>query len=143
MAWRTFMRGLAVELEAQVGPDVSRSVLHGIGRRMAGLLPLVGVDLLEALQTEINVVLAGIGWGHAQLSLLEAERCVAIVHTGLPRVSSAGDPPGTWLGPLVEGLYEGWMGHQPGADSAFRARIGEYARSGEDDGDRIIIRYGR
>ncbi len=135
--WRAFLRGLAVELDAQVGPDSSAAILRGVGQRMAGLVTLLPVDSLEALQLEMNLVLTEIGWGHAQLALQEAERCVVMVHTGLPPVSSTGNPPGTWLAPVLEGLYEGWMGQQPGADEALRAKVDHH------DGNKIIIRYGR
>jgi hypothetical protein len=135
--WRAFLRGLVVELEAQTGPNASSTILRGIGQQMARLLTLVAVDSLEALELEMNLVLAEIGWGHVQLLLQEAERCVIMVHTGLPSVSSAGKPPGTWLAPVLEGLYEGWMGQQPGADGALRSQIERH------EGNNVFIRYGR
>src|SRR5580700_1938944 len=116
VAWRTFLRGLAVELDVQAGSETSKAILCGIGQQMAGLLTLVAVDSLEALELEMNVVLAEIGWGRVQLTLLEVERYMMIIHTGLPSIGSAGDPPGTWLAPVLEGLYQGWMGQQPGAN---------------------------
>jgi hypothetical protein len=137
VAWRCFLRGLAVELDAQVGRDARVVILRGVGRHMASLLTLVVVDSLEALELEMNVVLAEIGWGRVQVSLHEAERCVVLVHGGLPKVGSAGEPPGTWLAPVLEGLYQGWMAQQPGADGSFVARINQ------TDGDSIVVRYGR
>jgi hypothetical protein len=137
VAWRTFLRSLAVELDAQVGSDASKAILRGIGLQMARLLTLVAVDSLEALGLEMNLVLAEIGWGRVQINLMEAERYVSIIHTGLPLIASAGEPAGTWLAPVLEGLYQGWMGQQPGADNAFRADIEGY----EDN--KIVIRYGR
>lgn len=113
------------------------AVLRGVGQQMAHLSPVVAVDSLEALELEMNLVLAEIGWGRVRLTMLEAERCVAMVHTGLPHVGSAGEPPGTWLAPVLEGLYRGWMGQQPGADELFVARI----RVREPD--MIQLRYGR
>jgi hypothetical protein len=135
--WRTFLRGLVVELGAQTGPDASSAILRGVGQQMAKLLTLVAVDSLDALELEMNLVLAEIGWGQVQLLLREAERCVIMVHAGLPSVSSAGEPPGTWLAPVLEGLYEGWMGQQPGADGALRSQIERH------EGNKIFIRYGR
>jgi hypothetical protein len=137
VVWRTFLRGLAFELDAQAGSDVSMAILRSVGQQMAGLSPLAAVGSLETLELEMNLVLADIGWGSVQLTLQEAERCVVIVHTGLPRVSSAGEPPGSWLAPVLEGLYQSWMGQQPGADGSFRAQINQH------DGEKIIIRYGR
>lgn len=135
--WRTFLRGLAMELNAQAGSDVSITILRGVGHRMAGLLPLIAVDSLEALELEMNLVLDEIGWGRIQLTLLEAERCVVMVHIGLPQIGSAGEPPGTWLAPVLEGLCEGWMGQQPGANESFRARTSGH------EGDKFVLRYGR
>lgn len=135
--WRTFLRGLAVELDAQIGSDASVAVLRGVGQQMAGLLPLISVASLEALELEMNMVLAEIGWGRVQVQLHEGERCVMLVHTGLPQVGSAGSPAGTWLAPVLAGLYEGWMGRQPGADGSLRAQFGYH------EGENIIIRYGR
>ncbi len=135
--WRTFLRGLALELDAQVGADVRVAILRAVGHQMAGLLTLPAVDSLEALELEMNDVLGEIGWGQVELSLLEAERCVSIRHTGVPRVGSAGEPPGNWLAPTLEGLYQGWMGQQPGADLSFRAGIKDYEQGG------LVIRYGR
>jgi hypothetical protein len=135
--WRAFLRGFALELDAQVGPDARVAILRATGQQMAEMLSLPAVDSLEALELEMNDVLAEIGWGRVEVTLLEAERCVTIGHTGLPRVGSAGEPPGTWLAPVLEGLFQGWMGQQPGADPSFRSSIKNY----EQDG--VVIRYGR
>jgi hypothetical protein len=135
--WRAFLRGLALELDAQVDTDVRIAILRATGARMAEMLALPAVDSLEALELEMNDVLAEIGWGRAELTLLEAERCVTIGHVGLPRVGSAGEAPGTWLAPVLEGLYQGWMGQQPGADPLFRCSI-----KGCESGG-VVIRYGR
>jgi hypothetical protein len=135
--WRAFLRGLALELDAQAGPNVSAAVLRATGQQMAGMLALPAVDSLEALELEMNDLLAEIGWGSVQLTLQEAERCVILGHTGLPRIGSAGDPPGTWLAPVLEGLFEGWMGQQPGADPSFHSQIKGYEKN------RLVIRYGR
>jgi hypothetical protein len=137
LAWRAFLRGLAFELETQAGRDTTVAILRATGQQMSALLALLAVDSLEALQLEMNVVLAEINWGSVRLMLHEAERCVVLSHSSLPRIGSAGDPPGTWLAPVLEGLYQGWMGQQAGANPSFTARIKDY----EDD--TIIIVYGR
>jgi hypothetical protein len=136
--WRAFLRGLALELDARTGPDTSIAILRAAGQQMAAMLALLAVHSLEALELEMNMVMAEIGWGSVQLTLHEAERCVVLRHFDLPFVGSAGDPPGTWLAPALEGLYEGWMGQQEGADPSFNARVQRY----EDNGV-IVIRYGR
>jgi hypothetical protein len=135
--WRVFLSGLAAELEAQTSPEGSAAILRGVGQQMAKLLTLMPADSLEALELEMNLVLGEVGWGHVRLLLQEAERRVVIVHTGLPTVSSAGKPPGTWLAPVLEGLYEGWMGQQPGADGTLRATVDRHEHNN------IFIRYAR
>jgi hypothetical protein len=103
---------------------------------MARLTALPPVDSMEALEMEMNAVLAEIGWGSVRLTMNEAERCVELDHTGLPRIGSAGEPAGTWLAPVLEGLYQEWMGQQPGADELLRTRL-------QHCGNSIAIRYGR
>jgi hypothetical protein len=137
LAWRAFLRGLALELDTQAGPDVDTAIVRAAGRQMAAMLTLVAVHSLEALELEMNSVLAEIGWGSVQLTLHEAERCVILRHSDLPPIGSAGEPPGTWLAPALEGLYQGWMGQQAGADPSFSARVKGH------EGDTIVIRYGR
>jgi hypothetical protein len=137
MPWRAFLRGLAVELDARAGSEASAAILRATGQQMAGMLALIAVDSLEALELEMNGVLAEIGWGRVRLMLHEVERCVILSHSDLPRIGSAGEPPGTWLASALEGLYQGWMGQQAGADPSFAARIKDY------DDNTIVIRYGR
>jgi hypothetical protein len=137
VVWRTFLRGLAVELEVHAGSEATAAILRSVGRQMARHLVLVSVDSLEALELEMNTVLAEIGWGSVHLTLQEADRCVALIHKGMPRIGSSGAPAGTWLAPVLEGLYHGWMGQQPGADKSFVASIGRH------EGDTVFIRYGR
>jgi hypothetical protein len=134
--WRVFLRGLALEMEAQAGPAATAAVLRGVGQQMARLMALPPVGSMEALEMEMNAVLAEIGWGSVRLAMNEADRCVVLTHTGLPRIGSAGEPAGSWLAPVLEGLYQAWMGQQPGADEQLRARI-------QSCGSLISIRYGR
>jgi hypothetical protein len=134
--WRVFLRGLALEMEAQAGPVASAAVQRGVGQQMARLMALPPVGSMEALEMEMNAVLAEIGWGSVRLAMNETDRCVVLTHIGLPRIGSAGDPAGTWLAPVLEGLYQAWMGQQPGADEQLRARV-------QHCGNAITIRYGR
>jgi hypothetical protein len=136
-AWRVFLRSLAAELDAQAGPEASVAILRATGRQMAGLLALIAVGSLEALELEMNAVLADIGWGRVRVTLNEAERCVVLSHSDLPPIGSAGEPLGAWLAPVLEGLYQGWMSQQPGSDPQFVAQVRGY----EDA--TILIRYGR
>jgi hypothetical protein len=138
IGWREFLRGLAEELDAVAGPAGRDSLLHATGCRMARLLPLPAAASMQALEIEMNETLAAIGWGSVKLSLLEAERCLILSHTGLPRIGAAGDPPGQWLAAALEGLYETWMAQQPSADASFTAR-----RQGGLTGECVVLRYGR
>jgi Cellulose synthase subunit D len=134
--WRVFLRGLALEMEAQAGPAATAAVLRAVGQQMARLMALPAVGSMEALEMEMNAVLAEIGWGSVRLTMNEAERCVVLIHNGLPQIGSAGVPTGTWLAPVLEGLYQAWMGQQPGADESLHARLRQCEGS-------ITICYGR
>ncbi|HVY13835.1 MAG TPA: cellulose biosynthesis protein BcsD [Rhodopila sp.] len=135
--WRVFLRGLAIELDAKAGPDRSAELLRGAGQQMAALLGLPSVASLEALELEMNAALAEIGWGGVRMTLSEADHCVLIAHLGVPTIGSAGDPPGYWLIPALEGLYQGWMDRQPGSNPSFRVRFHH------NEEDVVILHYGQ
>ena len=120
--WRIFLRGLADEIDSQGGEQARDELLRGIGRRMAILLPLPEVVSLEALEIEMNEALGLLGWGSVALTLEADEHNLMILHTGLPRIGGAGNPPGQWLSAVLEGLYETWIPQQPGGDPALVAR---------------------
>ncbi len=122
LPWRGFLRALADEIDAQRGEAARDEMLRATGRRMARLLPLPDVASVEALALEMNDALASLGWGTVVLTLEEGERRLIILHTGLPRLGGAGEPPGLWLSPVLEGLYETWIAQQPGSDSRLIAR---------------------
>jgi hypothetical protein len=135
--WRGFLRALIEELDASADPHTRDLILRGIGARMAQMAPMQSASSITALQLEMNDALAGMQWGSVRLELREAEHCLLFIHVHLPRISWAGDPPGTWLAPVLGGLYETWMGQQPGADPALVARI--YSR---DQSGAVVLRYG-
>jgi hypothetical protein len=136
--WRVFLRALVDEIDSLASAGDRDDMLRGVGVRMAALAPLPAVGTLNTLQIEINDALAVLGWGQASLVLDEPERMLLITHTGLPRIGSAGSPPGTWLAALLEGLYEAWLAQQPDGDSALVAR-----RTASDSADAVTLRYGR
>jgi len=136
--WRSFLRALAAELDASVEPARRDAMLRGIGRRMAGMLPLADATSLETLELEINDALGSIGWGQVAFDLQEDDHCLLLTHAGLPRVGTGGDPPGAWLAPALEGLYEGWMAQQPGSEPSLTARLQGSAGAGT-----VVLRYGR
>jgi hypothetical protein len=122
LPWRTFMRALADEFDAQRGDGARDEMLRATGRRMARLQPLPEVASVEALELEMNEALATLGWGKTTLTLEQGERQLTILHTGLPRLGGAGQPPGLWLSATLEGLYEAWIAQQPGSDPRLVAR---------------------
>ena len=51
VVWRSFLRGLAVELDTQAGPDGSKAILRGVGQQMAGQLPVIPVRFAGSVAT--------------------------------------------------------------------------------------------
>ncbi len=135
--WRGFLRALIEELDASADPQTRDLILRGIGTRMAQTAPMPSASSIVTLEMEMNDALADMQWGSVRLELREAEHCLLFAHSNLPRISWAGDPPGTWLAPVLGGLYETWMGQQPGADPALVARIHSRDQSGA-----VVLRYG-
>ena len=135
--WRMFVRALAEEVDSLAGANERDDMLRGVGRRMARMLPLPPVRTLDALEIEANDALDMIGWGRVRFELQEAQVKLRLVHDGLPRVGSLGGPAGHWLSALLEGLYDGWLGQQPGSSPALSAR------RVEDGGTSVVMAYGR
>lgn len=136
--WRLFLRAMADEIDGSFGAEARDTLLRGAGARMARLAPLSAVGTLDALEVEINDSLTAMGWGRASLAFDDTARELRITHHGLPRVGTAGDPPGTWLAALLEGLYETWLAQQPGAEPGLHAR-----QTGETAPEQIRLRYAR
>ncbi|AXY21381.1 MULTISPECIES: cellulose biosynthesis protein BcsD [Komagataeibacter] len=110
-----FLQALSWEIDDQAGIEVRNELLREVGRGMAGRLAPPLCNTLDTLQIELNALLSMLGWGYVSLELLSEEKTLRIVHEDLPQVGSAGEPPGTWLAPVLEGLYGRWITSQPGA----------------------------
>lgn len=136
--WRVFIRALAGEVDAQGGEAARDELLRGVGRRMAKLMPLPEVTSVESLEIEMNDMLSLLAWGSTRLTLEENENSLTIIHSGLPRLGAAGNPPGLWLSAVLEGLYETWIAQQPGSDPQLFAR-----RSAITPEETIVLRYGK
>ncbi len=136
--WGRFLRAMADELDATTVPAARDGLLRGVGRRMATMMPLPAATSLETLELEMNDALDQLGWGSVRFDLHEADHCLLLTHTGLPRLGATGEPPGTWLAPTLEGLYEGWMAQQPGSEPSLAARLDPHAKAGT-----VVLRYGR
>jgi hypothetical protein len=135
--WRGFVRALADEIDGVGGAAARDALLRGVGRRMAASHPLAGAPDIAGLELEVNDHLSGWGWGRASLRLVTEERALMITHHGLPHVGAAGDPPGTWLSAVLEGLFDVWMSTLPGADKALVVKRHRVAA------DVVTLRYAR
>jgi hypothetical protein len=136
--WRPLLRALAEELDAIAGASGRDALLHGVGRQLAIQHPLTAQSSTAGLTLEMNEVLSNFGWGRVRIAFSAADACLYLTHEDLPRIGGRGDPPGTWLGGVVEGLYEGWLAQQPGADATFAA----HRVPAVEDGT-VLIRYGK
>jgi hypothetical protein len=136
--WRGFLRALAEEIDSIGASDARDALLRGVGRRMAATAPLPPAPDVTGLEQELNEHLAIWGWGAATLDLQAETRALMITHVGLPMIGVAGDPPGTWLSALLEGLYGTWLNGLPGAAGhdlvVKRAEVASAA---------VTLRYGR
>ena len=136
--WRPFLRALAEELDAVAGVAGRDALLHGVGRQLALQHPLPPQSSAPALALEMNEILENFGWGRVRINYSVAETCLVLTHFGLPRVGGRGEPPGTWLAAVLEGLYQGWLAQQPGADATLVTR-----RAPATEPDTVVIRYGK
>ena len=135
--WSIFLRAVAETVDALGGPLARDMWLREIGERMAAMRPISAVPNMETLAMELNDALGSMGWGQVSFHLNETDRALLITHTNLPRVGAAGDPPGTWISALLEGLYKAWMGQLPGSDPTLEAtRLRVTAQT-------VLLRYGR
>jgi hypothetical protein len=120
--WSVFLRAMADEIDAMGGAQARDALLRGVGRRMAAMRPISPAPNLETLAMEINDHLGVMGWGSVGFVLSDRDHALLITHTQLPRIGAAGDPPGTWVSAVLEGLYSGWMNQMPGADHSLTVR---------------------
>ena len=137
VAWRGFLRALADEVDGVSGNAARDALLRGVGRRMAHASPLPPAHDTLGLALEMNDRIAAWGWGSVNLRVSDTERVLVITHRGLPAIGGTGNPPGTWLAAVLEGLYLTWLNALPGADRSFTIRR-HHASSGY-----LALTYGR
>lgn len=135
--WSVFLRAVAEEIDTLGGAQARDALLRAVGKRMAAIRPISAAPNMDTLSMELNDMLGGMGWGTVSFQLNEQDRSLLITHSGLPRIGAAGDPPGTWISALLEGLYEAWMGQMPGADASLVARRMRVTPQA------VLLRYGR
>jgi hypothetical protein len=121
--WRVFLSSLAEEIVTQGGEEARNELLRGIGLRMAKLRPILVVSGLDMIAVEMNDQLGALGWGSTHLQTDDNYPTLQIVHAGLPRISTASDPSGTWLCAVLEGLYQGWFAQLPNYDDSMAVRL--------------------
>jgi hypothetical protein len=117
--WVHLMAAMFAEFEERVDPLEADQFLETLGSRMALSLPLRRCESLEELEDDINSVLDGIDWGWVRIA--ESGRFIEIVHGCYPVVPQD-DARRSWVAPILEGLYTGWLGEQ-GGDPDFTARL--------------------
>ncbi len=135
--WRGFVLALAHEVEAIMPPRSRDRLLRAVGQRMAQMRPIPATASMDALQIEMNEILAELGWGSVRLAAPDTERGMLLTHFGLPRIGAVGNPPGTWLAAVLEGLYSGWMAAQPGSEPSLAVEL-----QGPANADALVMRYG-
>jgi hypothetical protein len=132
--WIHFMAAMFSAFEDRVDPAEADQFLEALGLKMAQLLPLRRCENLEELEADINAVLEGIDWGWIRLR--EAGQFIEITHGAYPLVPQDASRR-SWLVPILQGLYGGWLGEQ-GGDPSFAARPADQGR-----GAVLTFRYGR
>jgi len=134
--WVHFMAAMFSEFEDRTTCAEADQFLEALGAKMARLLPLKRCESLEDLEEDINSVLEGIDWGWMRLR--EAEAFIEITHGAYPLVPQD-DSRRSWMVPILEGLYGGWLGEQ-GGDTSLLARL---HGKPEGNGVALTFRYGR
>jgi hypothetical protein len=130
---------MAITMAAEVCEGVPPAQAHGffvaIGRRMAAIEPLEGVNDASVLAARINAFWHALDWGGIELSL--GNEAIVVRHGDLPN-KIAPDPQGHWhrmlLG-VLEGAYDSWfrvLGSGPALTT-----------TAEWKGDTVELRHGR
>ena len=130
------MAAMFSEFEERVDPGEADQFLEVLGLKMARLLPLRRCASLEELEEDINSVLEGIDWGWMRIR--EAGNFIEITHGAYPLVPQD-ENRRSWMVPILEGLYTGWLAEQ-GGDPSFAARLVGQPRG---TGALLTFRYGR
>jgi hypothetical protein len=130
------MAAMFAEFEERVDPAEANQFLEALGRKMARLLPLRRCTNLAELEDDANSVLEGIDWGWMRLR--ETDNFIEISHGAYPLVPQD-ENRRSWLVPILEGLYGGWLGEQ-GGEPSFTARL--FGRL-QGNGALLTFRYGR
>ena len=121
--WRGFLQAMLGTLAHRLDEAERGALLRDMGERLAEAMPLGAASTLEDLEARMNAALAPARWGHVALELDPQDRRLRFTHRAAPCVASEADPAGAWIGPVLEGLYAGWLSAQPGGTEAGGAEV--------------------
>lgn len=134
--WVHFLASMFAEFDERVDRGEAERFLEVLGARMGRMMPLPPSDNLEQLETDINAMLEDIDWGWARIA--ETDHFLEITHGAYPVVPQ-NDSQGSWIAPVLEGLYGEWLSEQ-GGDRGFTARRAADRRT---LGAPLVLLYGR
>lgn len=99
----------AAELYEAVPEAQAKGFFQAIGKRMAALEPLDGVNDASVLRARINAFWEALNWGEAELVV--GDDTITVHHRGLPE-AVAPDQERHWarmLLAVLEGAYDSWF----------------------------------
>jgi hypothetical protein len=126
---------MAAEICEGVPEAQARGFFLAIGRRMAELEPLEGVNDASVLCARINAFWQALDWGEIELAV--GKEAIIVRHRDLPN-RIAPDPQGHWNAMLLgvlEGAYDSWF-RVLGSGPTLRT-------TAEWKGDTLELRHGR
>lgn len=130
---------LAISTANEMAEGIPEEQAHGffmaIGRRMAALEPLEGVNDASVLCARINAFWQALDWGEIELAV--GRDAIVVRHRDLP-TEIAPDRAGHWARMLLgvlEGAYDSWF-RVLGSGPALRT-------TAEWKGDTLELRHGR
>lgn len=125
----------AAEVSDGIPEEQARGFFQAIGRRMAALEPLDGVNDASVLCARLNAFWQALDWGEIELAV--GKDAFIVRHRDLP-VEIAPDAEGSWttmLRCLLEGAYDCWF-RVLGSGPALQT-------TAEWKGDTLELRHGR
>jgi hypothetical protein len=126
---------VAAEVSDGVPPEQAHGFFLAIGRRMAELEPLEGVNDASVLAARINAFWLALDWGEIELAV--GKDAIVVRHRDLPN-RIAPDENGDWAAMLLgvlEGAYDSWF-RVLGSGPALRT-------TAKWEGDTLELRHGR
>lgn len=124
--WRGLLEAWAAELFENFAPDEARGFFRQIGVRLARHNPIPHTGTLAELDSAINALITGMGWGYSKL--IFEDNIMLIIHRAYPGAHDPGTSP-AWrnaFAALLEGLYTYWVQSQGGSPD-MRAHVQEEA----------------